>query len=52
MVSPAAGRRRIGEWTCLDPSACFGVSLFRHETYLIMTYLIVTSKFRFKLYGF
>ena len=31
MVRPAAGR--IGEWTGLqvDPSACFGVSLFRHE---------------------
>ena len=29
MVRPAAGR--IGEWTCLDPSACFGVALFRHE---------------------
>lgn len=29
MVRPAAGR--IGEWTGLDPSACFGVSLFGHE---------------------
>ena len=29
MVRPAAGR--IGEWTGLDLSACFGVSLFRHE---------------------
>ena len=29
MVRPAAGR--ISEWTGLDPSACFGVSLFRHE---------------------
>ena len=28
-VRPAAGR--ISEWTGLDPSACFGVSLFRHE---------------------
>ena len=27
MVRPAAGR--IGEWTGLDPSACFGVALFR-----------------------
>ena len=31
MVRPAAGLGRIGEWTGLDPSACFGVSLFRHE---------------------
>ena len=29
MVRPAAGR--IGEWTGLDPSACFRVSLFGHE---------------------
>ena len=29
MVRPAAGR--IGEWTDLDPSACFGVALLRHE---------------------
>ena len=27
MVRPADGR--IGEWTGLDPSACFGVALFR-----------------------
>ena len=30
MVRPAPARR-IGEWTGLDPSACCGVSLFRHE---------------------
>ena len=29
MVCPAAGL--IGEWTGLDLSACFGVSLFRYE---------------------
>ena len=29
MDRPAAGR--ISEWTGLDPSACFGVSFFRHE---------------------
>ena len=29
MVRPAAGL--MCEWTGLDPSACFGVSLFRHE---------------------
>ena len=29
MVRPAAGR--IGEWAGLDPSACFGVSVFGHE---------------------
>ena len=30
MVRPAAAEW-IVEWTGLDPSACFGVSLFRHE---------------------
>ena len=42
MDRPAAGR--ISEWTGLDPSACIGVSLFRHEIAGYKGHRLVTER--------